>query len=92
MVPVVVKPQIDTTAATTPPKTFVDRMPPIDIPRGQCQMPAVTSPPGNSQMGLGSEERQLHKVFPVLSLDWAPDPTQILNAKPVEPISFYPCI
>jgi len=42
-VPVVVKPQIDMTAATPPPTTMAEHMRTIDIVRGQSQMPAVTS-------------------------------------------------
>jgi len=57
-VPAVVKPQIDTTAETTPPTSFGENMQNHDTMCGQRQMPAVTSRPGSSQMGLGSQKPQ----------------------------------
>jgi len=88
----VVKPQIDTTAGTTPPTRFGEHMQALDIMCGQWQMPAVTSQPGSSQMRLGSEKLQLHKFLPVVSPDAAPDSALIQDAKPVEPVSLCPCI
>jgi len=55
-VPAVVKPQIDTTAATPSLTTFRDYMQTLDIVRGQSPMPAVTFQQGSSQMWLGSEK------------------------------------
>jgi len=67
----VVKPQMDTTAATQWPTTFGEHMQTLDIVRGQSPMTAVTSRRGSSQMGLGSEKPQSHKFIPVLSPDKA---------------------
>jgi len=47
-VPVVVKPQIEKTAATPSPITVGEHMQTPEIIRGQSQMPAVTSRPGSS--------------------------------------------
>ena len=58
MVPVVVKPRIDTTSATSPLTTFGEYMQTLDMVRRQWQMPAVTSRPGSSQLRLGSERPQ----------------------------------
>jgi len=55
-VPAVVKPQIDTTAATPAHTTFGQYMPTLDIVPGQSQIPAVASQPGSSQLRLGSEK------------------------------------
>ena len=43
-------------------------------------------------MRLGSEKPQSIKFIPVLSPDGATDSTPIQDAKPVEPVSFYPCM
>jgi len=91
-VPAVVKPQIDTTAATPSPTTFGEHMQTLDIVRGQSLMTAVTSRPGSSQMRLGSEKPQSHQFIPVFSPDAATDSMPIQDAKPVEPVSLYPCL
>jgi len=88
----VIKPQMDITAATPSPTTFGEHMQSVDVVSRQSQMPAVTSQPGSSQMMLGSEKLQLHKFIPVLSPDAAPDLTLIQVVKPLQPVSFYPCI
>ena len=92
MVPAVVKPQIDSTAARTPLMRFGQHMQTLDIVRGQWQMPAVTSQPGSSQMRLGSEKPQLHIFLPVLSPKMAPDSALIQDVMPVQPVSVYPCM
>jgi len=91
-VPAVVKPQIDTTAATPSPTTFGEHMQTLDIIRGQSPMTAVTSRPESIQMRLGSEKPQSHQFIPVFLPNVATDSVPIQDAKPVEPISFYPCI
>jgi hypothetical protein len=53
MVPAIVKPQTDPTAAIPLPTTFGELMQMLDISPGQSQMPLGTSQPGSSQMGLG---------------------------------------
>jgi len=92
MVPAVVKPQIDTTAATPSPTTFGEHMQTLDIVRGQLPMTAVTSRPGSSQMRLGSEKPQSHQFIPVFAPDSATDSVPIQDGNPVEPVSFYPCM
>jgi len=91
-VPAVVKPQIETTAATPSPITVGEHMQTPEIVRGKSEMPAVTSRPGCSQMRLGSEKPQLHKFIFVLSPGMATDSMPIQDAIPVEPVSFYPCM
>jgi len=90
--PAVVKPPIDSTAAKPPLKTFGEHMHTLDDICGQSQMPAVTSRPGCNQMRLGSEKPQLQKLLPKLWPMAAPNLTPIQDAKPVEPMSVYPCI
>jgi len=91
-VPAVVTPRIDTTAASASPTTAGEHMQTLDIVRGQLEMPAVTSQPGSSQTRLGSEKPESNKFIPVLSPDVATDSTPMHDAKPVEPVSFYPCM
>jgi len=89
-VPAVVKPQIDTTAATPLPTTFGEHMQTLDMVRGQSPMTAVTSQPGSSQMRLGSGKPESHQLIAVFWLNEATDSVPIQDAKPVEPASFYP--
>jgi len=89
---VVVKPQIDMTAATPPPTTFGQPMQTLDIVCRQSQIPAVTSRPGSSQTRLGCEWPQLHKFLQVVSANGAPDSTLLQDAKPVQPVSVHPYI
>jgi len=86
----VVKPQIDMTAATPLPITFGEHMQTLDIVREQSPMTAVTSRPGSSQMRLCCEKPQSHIYIPVSLRDAATDSMPIHDAKPVEPVSFYP--
>jgi len=89
-VPAVVTTQIDTTAASASPTTAGEHMQSLDIVRGQLVMPAVTSQPVSSQIRLGSEKPQSIKIIPVLAPDAATNSTPIQDAKPVEPVNFYP--
>ena len=91
-IPAVVKPQIDTTAATLSPTTFGKHMQTLDIVRGQSPITAVTSRPGSSQMRLGSEKPQSDQFIPDFSLGAVTDSMAIQDVSPVEPISFYPCM
>jgi len=91
-VPAVVKSQLDMTAATPSLTTFGEDILTLDVIGGQSQMLPVTSRPGSIEMRLGSEKPQLHKFILVLSHDLPPDSTPIQDAKPVKPITFYPCI
>jgi hypothetical protein len=91
-VPAVVKPQKDTTAATPSPTTVGQHTQTLEIVRGQSEMPAVNSRPDSSQMRLGSDKPQSHKFIPVLLPSTATDSMPIQDAKPVEPVNFYPCM
>jgi hypothetical protein len=91
-VPVVVKPQIDSTVATPSPIPVGEHTQTPDIVRRQLEMPAGTSQPGCSQMWLGAEKPPSHKFRPVLSPAMATDPMSIQDANHVEPVSFYPCM
>jgi len=91
-VPAVVKPQIDTTAATPLATTFREHMQTLDIVRGQSLMTAVTSRPGSSQLRLGLGKPQSHQVIAVISPNGVTDSVPIQDAKPVESVSFYPCM
>jgi len=88
----VVKPQTDSTAAKPSPITFGVLMQALDIVPRQSQMPQVTSRRGSCQMRLGSEKPQAdnHIVPPIPTA--VPDSSQIDIAKPVQLVSFYPCI
>jgi len=86
------KPQTDSTAATPSPTTFGEFMQALDIVPGQSQMPQVTSQQGTSQMRLGSEKPQAdNHIVPTMPATVS-DPSPIEIAKPVQPVSFYPCI
>ena len=65
-VPAVVKPQIETTAATPSPITVGEHMQTPEIVRGQSEMPAVTSRPGSIPMRLGFEKPQAQIFIPIL--------------------------
>jgi len=91
-VPAVVEPQIDMTAATPSPTTFGEGMQTLDIIRGQLPMTAVTSRPESSEMRLDLEKQQSHKFILVISPNAMTDSMPIQDAKPVEPVSFYPCM
>jgi len=64
----------------------------LDIVPTQSQMPQVTSRQGTSPMRLGSEKPQgdnpMVPPMPAAVRESSP----IVIAKPVQPVSFYPCI
>jgi len=91
-VPAVGKPQTDSTRATPSPTGFGERVWALDIVPGRIQMPQVTSRQGSSQMRLGSEKLQAHNDIVPLLPAVMPDSSQIAIAKPVQPVSFHPCI
>jgi len=88
----VVKPQIDTTAATPLPTTVGEYMQTLDIVRGQSPMMAVTTRPARSHMRLGSEEQQSHQFIPEFSPGAATDSMPIQDVKAFEPRSNYHCM
>jgi len=91
-VPAVGKPQTDSTAATPSQTPFAELMQALDIIPGQSQMPEVTSQQRSSQIRLGSEKPQAdnHIVPPMPAV--VPDSSHIQIAKPVQPVSYLPCI
>ena len=92
-VPAVGKPQTDPTGAPPSQTTFGELMQALDIVHGESPMPQlVTSRQGSSQMRLGSEKPQADKQLLPEMPAAVPDLSQIEIAKPVQPVSFYPCI
>jgi len=88
MVPAVVRPQTDKTAASPSRTTYGEHMLSLDMIPEQSQMRHGTSQPGSSQMRLGSEKPQSHKHIVSLPLVAATDSSQIMQSNPVEPVSF----
>jgi len=64
----------------------------LDIVLAQSPMLQVTSRQGSSHLRLHPEKPQAdnHIVPPMTAA--VPDSSQIELAKPVQPVSFYPCI
>jgi len=88
-VPAVVQPQMNDQAPPPPPTTFAELMESLDIVPGISQ---GTSWPGSSHIRLGSVKQQAKLSIPSGEPAAEPDLSTLLNAKPVEPVSFYPCI
>ena len=91
-VPAVVKLQTNDDALAPPPTTFAELMESLDIVPGILQRPQGTSRPGSSHIRLGSVEPQSKSSIPSGETAAEPDLSTVLNAKPVEPVIFYPCI
>ena len=91
-VPAVVKPQTDMTAATPSTTTFGELMQALQSVPRQSQMPQGMSRQGSSQMRLGSEisQEDNHIVSPMPNM--VPDLSNMDLAKPVQSVSFYPCM
>jgi len=90
-VPVVVQAQTDDDASAPPPTTFGELMERLDIVPGISQMPQETSRPGSSHIRLGSVKLQSNTNISGLEPAIEPDTSPLLKAKPVEPVSFFPC-
>jgi len=91
-VPVVVQPRTDDDASAPPPITFGELMERLDIVLGISQMPGGTSRPGSRHIRLGSVTPQSNTTISGLEPAAEPDTLPLLKAKPVEPLSFYPCL
>jgi len=91
-VPVVVQSQTDDGASAPPPTTFGELMERLDMVSGISQMPQGTSRPGSSHIRLGWVKPQSNTSISWLEPAVEPDTSPLLKAKPVEPLSFYPCI
>ena len=91
-VPAVVQLQTNDDALPPPQTPFGELMESLDIVPGKAQMPQGTSRPGSSHIRLGSLKPQSKLTMPSGEPAVEPDSSTLLTAKPVEPVSFYPCI
>jgi hypothetical protein len=91
-VPAVVQPQTNDDAQAPPPTTFGELMESLDIVPGILQRPQGTSRQGSNHISLGSVKPQSKLSIPSGEPAVEPDSSTLLKAKPVEPVSFYPCI
>jgi len=91
-VPAVVQPQTADDAASSEPTTFSEPLETLDSIPGTLQLPQVTSRQGSSHMRLGSRKLQTLECIPSLPPTPIPGWSQIQQSKPVEPVSFNPCI
>jgi hypothetical protein len=91
-VPAFVQPQTMDDALAPPPATFGELMESLDIVPGILQRPQETSRPGSSHIRLGSVKPQTKTIIPSGEPAAEPDSSMLLKAKPLEPVSFYPCI
>jgi hypothetical protein len=91
-VPAVVQQQTNDDAPAPPPTTFGELMESVDIVPGISQTLQGTSRPGSSHIGLGSVKPQSKSSIPSGEPAAAPYSPTLLNAKPVESVSFYPSI
>jgi hypothetical protein len=88
----VVQPGTDDDASARPATTFGQRMERIEIVAQISQMPQGTSRPGSSHIRRGSVKPQSNTSMSGLQPAAEPDTSPLLKAKPVEPVSCYPCI
>jgi len=91
-VPSVVQPQTMEDTPAPPPAAFGELMESLDIVPGISQRPQGTSRPGSSHIRQGSVKPQCKSSIPSGEPAAEPDSSMLLKAKPVEPVSFYPCI
>jgi len=91
-VPAVVQPQTNDNTLAPLPATFGELMESLDIVPGITQGPQGTSRPGSSHIRLGSVKPQSKSLLPGGEPAAEPDSSMLLKAKPIEPVSFYPCI
>jgi len=91
-VPAIVQPQTMDDAPAPPPATFGEVMESLDNVPGISQKPQMTSRPGSSHIRLGSVKPQSKSSIPCGEPAAEPDSSMLLKAKPVDPVSFYPCI
>jgi hypothetical protein len=91
-VPAIIQPQPKDDAPAPPPATFGELMESLDIVPGISQRPQGTSRPGSSHIRLCSMKPQSKSSIPSGEPAAEPDSSMLLKAKPVEPVSIYPCI
>jgi len=85
------QPQTNGDAPAHLPTTFGELMDSLDIVHAKSQSPQGTSRPGSSHISLGSVKPQSKSSIPSGEPAAEPDSSTLLKAKPVEPVSFYPC-
>jgi hypothetical protein len=88
-VPAVVQLQTNDHTPATSLTAFGELMESLDIVPGILQ---GTSQPGSSHIRLRSVMPQSKSSIPSCEPNAEPDLSMLLKAKPVEPVSFYPCI
>jgi len=91
-VPAVIQPQTNEDTPAPPPTTFGELMESLDSVPGISQRPQGTSRPRSSHIRLGSVKPQSKSSIPSGEPAAEPDSSTLLKAKPIEPVSFYPCI
>jgi hypothetical protein len=64
----------------------------LDVVPGILQMLQGTSRPGRSHIRLGSVKPQSNTSISGHEHPAEPDTSPLLKAKPIEPVSLYPCI
>ena len=91
-VPAVVQPQTNDAAPAPLPATFGELMESLhSVPR-ISQRPQGTFQPASSHIRLGSVKQQSTWCIPGGEPAAEPDSSMFLKAKPIEPVSIYPCI
>jgi len=88
-VPAVVQPQTNDDAPPPPPTTFAELMESLDIVPGISQ---GTSRAGSCHIRLPLVKPQSKLSLPSGEPATEPDSSTMLKAKPVKPVSFYPCM
>jgi len=88
-VPAVVQPQTNDNAPAPLSATFGELMESLDIVPGISQRTQGTSRPGSSHIRLCSVKPQSKSFIPGVEPAAEPDSSMLLNAKPIEPVSFY---
>jgi len=91
-VPAVVQPQTNDDPPAPLPATFGELMESLDIVPGISQRLQGTSRPGSGHIRLRLVKPQSKSFIPGGEPAAEPDSSMLLKAKPVEPVSFYPCI
>jgi len=91
-VPAVIQPHMNDDARAPPLTTFGELLEPLDIGPGISQRPQGTSRPESSRIRLCPVKLGSRLSIPSGEPAAEPDSSMLLNAQPVEPVSFYPCI
>jgi len=91
-VPAVVQPRTNDDALAPTPATFGELMESLDIVPRISQRLQGTSRTRSSHIRLGSVKPQTKPSICSGEPSAEPDSSMLLKAKPVEPVSFYPCI